>query len=55
MDTRAGLDGSGISRPNRDPIPGPSSPSQVAIPTETESTDTAASLVPSAPSPDDDG
>jgi hypothetical protein len=30
---RAGLDGCGKSRPHRDPIPGPSSPQQVTIPT----------------------
>jgi hypothetical protein len=31
---RAGLDGCGKSRPNRDSIPGPSVPERVAIPTE---------------------
>jgi len=31
---KAGLDGSGKPRPHRDSIPGPSSPYQVAIPTE---------------------
>jgi len=31
---RAGLDKCGKSRPHRDSIPGPSSPFQVAIPTE---------------------
>jgi hypothetical protein len=31
---RAGMDGCGKSRPNRDSIPGPSSPLPVAIPTE---------------------
>jgi len=30
----AGLEGCGKSRPHRDSIPGPSSPQQVAMPTE---------------------
>ena len=34
LSPRAGLDGCGKSRPHRDSIPGPSSPLQVAIPTE---------------------
>ena len=34
MGTRASLDGSGKSRPQRDSIPRPPSPQQVAIPTE---------------------
>ena len=34
MGPRAGLDGCGKSRPHRDSIPGPSSPQEVAIPTE---------------------
>ena len=33
VDPRAGLNGSGKSRPHRDSIPGPSSPLRVAIPT----------------------
>ena len=34
MGPRAGLDRCGKSRPNRDSIPGPSSPERVVIPTE---------------------
>ena len=34
MGPRAGLDRCGKSRPNRDSIPGPSSPQPVAIPTK---------------------
>ena len=34
MDLRAGLDGFGISRPDRDSIPESSSPYSIAIPTD---------------------
>ena len=41
MGPRAGLDGCGKSRPERDSIPGPSSPKRVDIPTELSRTNSS--------------